>query len=103
MAKRSSDNRNNNWLDGEWVEQTDEITGVKFESRDAVESNTIRLTLLRDVIYKYKGKSTGREYVWNGAGSQVDVDKNDAEYLLNKESYRSCCDSYSTPSFEISK
>jgi hypothetical protein len=99
MAKRSIDDSYSERVEPEWLEKEDTFTGVKYERKSA--SSVTRLVLLRDVIYKCTGKSTGRQYVFNGAGSIQDVDKKDAEFLLSKEGYRSCCDSYSTPYFEI--
>ena len=56
----------------------------------------------RNMIIYYVGKNTGRTYVFNGAGSVVeDVDKIDAEEMVNLPVTPSCCGSFPTPYFQI--
>ena len=103
MAKRSFVQRDSEWLDdNKWVddvvEQEKEIMGVEFSPAS---KTTLRLVLMQEKIYKYIGKSTGKQYIWNDAGATQDVDKEDADFLMAKEGYRSCCDSYSNPQFMI--
>lgn len=68
MAKRS-DNKSDGF---EWVKA------------EEVEPSTVHLTLLRDIVLKVKGPVTGDEYVFNGAGSSVEVDNEDADILIQK-------------------
>ena len=45
-----------------------------------------------DARVKVEGKYSGREYVFNGAGSVVDVDQRDVEWMLSKrQGERQCC------------
>lgn len=64
----------------------------------------VRLVLLQPAILKAIGPTTGTEYIWNGAGSVVEVDAEDAQGLLNKRT-SNCgnCPNSSLPSpyFEI--
>jgi hypothetical protein len=56
----------------------------------------------RNMIIYYVGKNTGRTYVFNGAGSVVeDVDKIDADEMVNLPVTPSCCGSFPTPYFQI--
>lgn len=66
------------------------------------QQETVSVILLKDKIVKVTGKYTGRLYVFNGAGSVVDnVDKNDADDMLQKGLNASCCGTYSTPYFQL--
>lgn len=67
------------------------------------ESEVVSVMNTREMIIYYVGKSTGRTYVFNGAGSIVhDVDKNDAEEMINLPLIPSCCGSLpSVPYFQI--
>lgn len=66
------------------------------------EDNTVAVMLLRAKVVKVTGKFTGREYVFDGAGSVInDVDRTDAEEMINKHLPPSCCGSYPTPYFQI--
>lgn len=65
---------------------------------------TVRLVLLQPSIVKAPGSITGTEYIWNGAGSVVEVDAEDAVELLKKRT--GACDSCPnssppSPYFEI--
>lgn len=56
----------------------------------------------RSMIIYYVGKHTGRTYIFNGAGSIIeDVDKLDAEEMVNLPLTPSCCGSLPTPYFQI--
>jgi len=74
MAKRSSNIRDSSTI---------EVEEVKLEK-----VSDVPLRLLVSATYKYVGK---REYVWNGAGSVVDVHPDDVEKLLEKVRNSSCC------------
>lgn len=55
------------------------------------EQVSVRLQLQIDAKVSVTGVS-GKKYVFNGAGSIVDVDEMDAEYLLQKrQGGRQCC------------
>lgn len=74
---------------------------VEDEIIEAVQANTIRLRLMKDLKLNAIGKVTGNRYTFNGAGSILDVDEQDAEYLLNKNTVISCCGSKGSPYFEV--
>ena len=77
-------------------------TGMTIPEEMAIEEITIvRLRLMRDVKLTTKGKITGTEYQWSGAGAEVDVRQLDVETLLQKGVYKSCCGSIGSPMFEI--
>lgn len=50
-----------------------------------------RVVLLKDLTVKIKGPASGKLYVFQGAGSIVDVDIIDVEGLLEKKNPTSCC------------
>lgn len=57
---------------------------------------------MRNMVIYFVGKHTGRTYVFNGAGSVVeDVDKIDADEMVNLPVTPSCCGSFPTPYFQI--
>ena len=84
-----------------------------MEKRSVTDSNSIKtlkeetpveveLVLLKNVILKTIGKVTGRVYVFNGAGSKLNVDERDAQALLSRNRGISCCSGNSaSPYFEI--
>lgn len=58
---------------------------VKVESEPTVQlRETVKIILLQPVKLHTIGKITGRKYLWNGAGSVIEVDKEDAEEILKK-------------------
>ena len=76
-------------------------TGETIPESAAIEFAIVRLRLMRDVKLTTKGKITGTEYQWSGAGAEVDVRQLDVETLLQKGVYKSCCGSIGSPMFEI--
>jgi hypothetical protein len=68
-------------------------------------SNTILVRSKIDAIYKTIGSVSGREYVFNGGGSVLGVNKEDVDELLSRRKGRSCagCSGNSTPNsvFEL--
>ncbi|MHA2085430.1 MAG: hypothetical protein ACXADW_21810 [Candidatus Hodarchaeales archaeon] len=93
MEKRSSSKR-----DSKRVKVSDE----KLSVNKAPE--TVRLILLKDLKLNVIGKVTGKRYHFSGGGSQLDVDKQDAEIMLKKRSgvCGNCPSSVGpTPYFEI--
>lgn len=62
-------------------------------------SNTIQLRSTLDAIYKTIGAVSGREYVFYGGGSIVDVNKEDVDEFLSRRRGRSCCGGNPTQSF----
>jgi hypothetical protein len=68
-------------------------------------SNTIQIRSKVDATYKTIGAVSGRVYIFNGGGSIVDVNKEDADELLSRRKGRSCdgCSGISTPNsvFEL--
>ncbi len=52
----------------------------------------VKLRLLIDAKLKVTGKYSGRNYLFNGAGSVQDVDQIDVEWLLERrQGGRQCC------------
>ena len=69
---------------------------------DEPDDETVAVMNMRSMIIHYVGKSTGRTYIFNGAGSVVeDVNKIDADEMINLHITPSCCGSYSTPYFQL--
>lgn len=55
-------------------------------------SASVKLVSLRDARISYTGEVTKRQYLWERAGSMVEVDSKDAPYLLSKRiKTQSCC------------
>jgi len=80
---------------------------VKVEIEPTVQlRETVRVMLLHPGRVHYTGTVTGHRYTWNGAGSVIEVDKEDVEGLLKKKS-RSCLTCSGTlveqPFFEIAR
>ena len=75
---------------------------VKVEIEPTVQlRETVKIILLQPVNMKYTGTVTGQRYIWNGAGSVIEVD---VEELLKKKT-RPCltCSGVitATPYFEL--
>jgi hypothetical protein len=92
MAKRSIDDWNS-----DVEEEEQEITSLEEEA--------IPLQLLKDLHLNIQGKVTGKWYVFGGGGSIVDVDKADAEIMLQKMSGSCNCPGGvgATPYFSIAR
>ena len=65
------------------------VSDKKKETKKAPE--TVRLILQRDLRLKYTGPKSGKLYVFAGAGSVMDVDKEDAGIMLEKHG-GTCCE-----------
>ena len=65
------------------------VSDKKKETKKAPE--TVRLVLQRDLRLKYTGPISGKLYVFSGAGSIIDVDKEDANVMLEKHG-GTCCE-----------
>jgi len=61
------------------------------KSKKSPRSETVRLVLLRDLKLNYIGPATEKEYVFNGAGSVLPVDVEDARIMQEKHG-GSCCE-----------
>lgn len=59
--------------------------------RVEVEYETRPVRLMLDVKFKAINTPSGREYVFNGAGSVVNVDTIDLEWFLDKRQNKGCC------------
>lgn len=55
------------------------------------EYTTVSVRLRIDANYKVTGKSSGQSYLFEGAGSTLDVDERDVEWLLELRQGRACC------------
>lgn len=51
----------------------------------------VPVRLMLDVRFKAINTPSGREYVFNGAGSVVNVDTIDLEWFLSKRQNKGCC------------
>jgi hypothetical protein len=73
---------------------------VVAESED---SSTVLIRILKNVKYKIKGSITGNWYIFNGAGSTIQVDSQDVNEIMKKNENRpsSCCGNISGNVFEI--
>lgn len=56
-------------------------------------SNTMLVRSTIDAIYKTTGSISGREYVFNGGGSIVAVNKEDVDEFLSRRNRKGCCGS----------
>jgi hypothetical protein len=66
------------------------------------QKETVSVMLNKVMIVKTKGEISGKEYIFRGGGSIVEVDKEDIEGMMRKNVARqSCCGSYSSPYFSI--
>lgn len=76
---------------------------VEEEEPEEVTFATVRLALRKDVVLKIDGPITGIQYVFNRAGSILEVDERDAEIMLQRKGSGSCCsgDSGPTAYFEV--
>jgi hypothetical protein len=118
MAKR--DNLSIKYPRSVEIEQTDlQSSVINLESRSVEEekpaivipetpkynkgiSNTRLIRSSVDAIYKTTGAVSGREYVFNGGGSVVEVNKEDVDEFLSRRNRKGCCGSpIPTPIFEL--
>jgi len=70
------------------------VSEEKVEEKEVVKkqsSETVQLVLQRNLKLKYKGPVTGKDYFFSGAGAIVDVDKEDADIMLEKRG-GTCCE-----------
>jgi len=91
MAKRSID---------EWDSQRVEVVLVTKEEAP----KTIRLRLLRNIILNITGQYTRNVYHFSGGGSELNVDYNDGQLMLQKMSGTCNCPGSSggyKPYFEL--
>lgn len=88
MEKSDIDDRNSKW--------------VKVEVPTVQLPTTVSLVLLQPVRLIAVGSVTGKEYIWDNAGSIVEVDNQDAEELLakNLKVCQSCSGFEFSPYFE---
>jgi hypothetical protein len=79
-----------------------EDTEIIIAPQEQNEIETVSVQLLKSLVVKTMGKATGNQYIFNGAGSIVNIDKRDLDGLLQSNQLRqSCCGSYSSPYFNI--
>lgn len=90
--------RNTSTGRSEWVED-EEVIEEQFRELFDEEPKTVRLTLQRPVKLIIVGPVTGKQYVFPGAGSSVDVDALDAPKLLEKRAAGTCCGGEHQPYF----
>lgn len=85
--------RNLRSVEKESVNKEDHIyTKVERVEAKAIEYKTVLVQLGIDAKVKVTGYVTGNSYLFNGAGSVVDVDERDVQNLLEKrQGGRQCC------------
>jgi len=85
-------------LEDKKVEEEPEI-----KSKREYKPKTVRLVLQKRKKVKTKGSVSGKEYFFDGAGSDVEVDERDVPELLAKGAGRkNCCGgAQPTPYFQI--
>lgn len=64
---------------------------VKVETVKVPEPESRTVVSALDAKTVVTGKYSGREYVFNGAGSIQNVDNRDVEWLLEKRQGKGCC------------
>ena len=75
---------------------------ILWHPEEPKEIETIPVRLMKDLIVKVIGEATGNLYIFNGAGSIVNIDKSDIETINRKNiRHKSCCGGYSSPYFDI--
>jgi len=75
---------------------------IALEKELSSEAPVIRMVLLKALKLNILGPVTGKLYVFNGAGSELDVDKEDADIMIMRKSSRDCCSgTKATSYFEI--
>lgn len=61
------------------------------EKKDFFYNDTVSIRCMVDATVKVTGTVTGALYIFNGAGSVVEVDVRDKDEILNKKRGRACC------------
>lgn len=82
------------------------MSNARYSSKivEVEQNETVPVMLMKSMIVKIKGEVTGKQYVFNGAGSIVQVDQEDINGIINKNRIRqSCCGSYSSPYFSLGR
>ena len=110
MAKSSTNYSTGKLVDEVSLNQyvsTDAETQVSVDSESNstynYEEGTVSLRSLYDGRLEYTGQFSGKQYVWDKAGSTVEVSEYDANYLLDKRYGKNpCCGSLrdGSPLFE---
>lgn len=89
MARRS---RNKKSDKSDIIEQEEQVKPLGVSVEDEALSR-VSLKLQYPVRYVHTSKITGERYEWNGAGSIVSVNADDASNLLSKYRQNGCCGS----------
>jgi len=83
------------------IEVTDELVVEEAYEPEPI-PQVVRMVLLKALKLNILGPVTGKLYVFNGAGSALDVDKEDADIMIMRKSSRDCCSgTKATSYFEI--
>lgn len=97
MAKPSTNNRTGELAAGGGNVHADypSVEEIKVDSESTMtynERDTVFLRSVYDARLEYTGQITGKQYIWNKAGSVVEVDAEDSKILLAKRiGIKSCC------------
>lgn len=78
--------------------------GIRVEETQSLEEPDAYIRLLKNVKYKIRGQETGKLYVFDGAGTILEVDSDDVDGLMENNENRptSCCgDKKLGPIFEL--
>lgn len=66
----------------------------------STDNTTVKIVCLLDAKVKVTGTATGNLYIWERAGTALDVDIRDKDEILNKRRGGSCCgNSHNSPLF----
>ena len=75
---------------------------INIALQEQNEIETVPVRLMKNLKVKVIGEETGNTYIFNGAGSIVNIDKSDLESIRKKNRiHSSCCGTYSSPYFDI--
>jgi len=99
MAKRSNYERDSERVEveDELLEEEEFYASIEEEETEDEPSETVRLTMVRDLTLNIRGPVTGQMYRFSGSGSYLYVDKDDAEIMITKRGSKACCGGSSSP------
>ena len=95
MAKPSTNNSASVLVDNQETPEGLSWTNNQVDSESKIPyTKVVRkvfIQSLHDARLVYTGQVTGQQYIWNTAGSIVEVDTEDSILLLAKRIYGTCC------------
>jgi len=73
------------------VEDEDQPVHKKVEEVKTYAKPDVKMRLRINSNYKLTGKFSGREYLFQGAGSVLNVDSRDVDWILGLRRQKGCC------------